>query len=631
MNASNKLIINDVKLIQNQTNSKMESIVMILTDKLNLSDKHPNIVRQNINLLEFPIWAIDTKDKDYKYEVDTEFGKYTLICNRDVGIPEYIDILVYYYISYLSQQHNTRIIHLTVYDICKNLKLPLNGYYYQRVKDSLDIWENCTAKFEGNFFIGNREYTRIGIKFFTYHTFKSVEYKGKRRKSKTYEVVLSEELFNESKTLFRSIEFDLLIELKRPLAVRIFEYLDKQFIEREEIKRNVEKLFQKLRMALRKYPSLIKRQLSSIASAIKLINKYLIKYRKTFCYEFEYYQNSQGEFICIFRKVHNAEEIEYIDLPTKKSLPAQQQGQTRNKIAIQNQGTLKNKLKKIGVHWRTTEKILREHTPETIQKAITDFEFVYTEKLKKGEKIGKTGGYFCSMLPQKGEEYEYSYEYKKHIKEQEAKKNSEETNQSNQEQSIDQDLLDQVLHYGVGKKLAIKHVQEDPQKVRDALECIAEKIKKGEQLDNIAGFYKYAYDNSLGYKSPYERKKEEIEEAKKKARQTIEKNERTIEWIKDKHKVFMKVESNKILKGLSQEEKQHIHNECLKELQEDSINLKRYKELETTRFLYRRFKVQDIYLSKEKELAYFAKTKGFNIKQLEMEIEEAKEIQRKYR
>ena len=87
-----------------------------------MEQENVSVVRQNINLLEFPLWVIDKKDDRAVFEIKTKNGVYIYRANRDVGIPDSTDMNFLFYLILLSQKSNSKTVYTTFYDICKRTK-----------------------------------------------------------------------------------------------------------------------------------------------------------------------------------------------------------------------------------------------------------------------------------------------------------------------------------------------------------------------------------------------------------------------------------------------------------------------------------------------------------------------------
>ena len=362
-----------------------------------LDKSSKNIVKQDMNFLEFPLWMIDKKNKQSSFDIETKNGKYTFDANPNIGVPDSFDALILYYCLFVSQKTSSPSVSFNYYEVCKNLELARNTTTYERIKKSLNIWRGVSINFDGCFYLGNQKYISMGFQVFT---FKITEKTGKNNNviKRIIEIELNHDFLNtiSESGFFKNIDLNLWIALKRPLARRLYEYLLKQFLNKDKFSIGSDKLFPKIGLNIRKYPSDTEKQMNSIAVSIRKINEF----DKVFNYQFEFYTNKEGEFICVLRKEKVIVEIKHTEVKT-----------------IETDKEIRQKLREYGVYRNSIAKLLKEYSTEVLKNAILDLEFLAKQKSQTNKPIRNMGSFLRELLPETGQEYEFSDEYMRHQKE----------------------------------------------------------------------------------------------------------------------------------------------------------------------------------------------------------------------
>ncbi|MGN7613981.1 replication initiator protein A [Magnetococcales bacterium HHB-1] len=359
-----------------------------------------NLVKQDMNFLEFPLWLTDKKDHRSTLVINVENGTYTLDATPRLGIPASFDALVLYYLLFISQKDARRgnnFFDVSAYEICKNLNITKTASMYKRIMKALDIWRGVSIKFDGSFYVGRKQYASMGFGILSYKTEEKKDKNDnvhKRRIKIRFDDTLLQVI--EQSRFFQNIDLDLMIGLKRPLARRLYEYLPKQFLKKNTFSIGVDKLFPKIGLIRKKYNSEIIRQIKSIQSAINQINTF----DENYTYSIEYYKNNQDKFICTFRRENK--EIE------EKQPPALEENISVDAITA--------KLKAFKVHGNSIRSIIRQHSVSVLNDVITDFGFLLEKKAKSNHPIENPGAYFRSPLPKPGDAHEFSTDYQKHLK-----------------------------------------------------------------------------------------------------------------------------------------------------------------------------------------------------------------------
>ncbi len=202
-------------------------------------------IKQDINMLEYPIWMQDEKlpskiseDKGFIWR-DRE--GYIYRCGYKV--PTKLDVIYLMYLLYRSQQEGWQEeIELSRYEILKSC-----GYSscrpadYERLEDSLERWKMVGIKFQGTFYDGKKY---IALSFGVIDTWKIDE------KTKRLRIRFNREWLSRIKnsSYFKYLNFDQIRALRSPLAMRLYEILVKSFQNREEWTIEAKKLAQKIPM-----------------------------------------------------------------------------------------------------------------------------------------------------------------------------------------------------------------------------------------------------------------------------------------------------------------------------------------------------------------------------------------------
>ena len=385
-----------------------------------------NIVKQDMNFLEFPLWVTDKRETQSSFVIEVKNGKYFFNANSEIGIPDSFDALILYYFLFISQNKNSRSITFNKFEICKNLKLPKNSKNYNRIEKSLDIWGGVYIKFEGCFYVGDQKYTSMGFHIFKH---KTKEKTGNKHNviEKIIELEFDRDFSNaicDSK-FFKNIDLNLWIALKRPLARRLYEYLLKQFINKGKFSISSEKLFPKIGLNIERYPSDTKKQMNSISVSVRKINEFDTKLD----YQFDFYINEEKEFICVFRKENVIVEVKHTEVKT-----------------IESDREIRQKLREYGVYRNSIATLLKQHSVKVLSDAILDLEFLAEQKSKTNKPVRNMGSFLRELLPEPNQDYEFSDEYIKHKKELEyaevrkkkelEKRKQEQTEKEEREQNI---------------------------------------------------------------------------------------------------------------------------------------------------------------------------------------------------
>jgi len=222
-------------------------------------------IKQDINMLEYPLWMQDEKlpqkipeDKGFVWQ-DRE--GYVYRCGYKV--PTKLDIIYLMYLLYRSQQQGWQEeIELSRYEVLKSC-----GYVscrpadYERLIDSLERWKMVGIKFQGTFYDGKKY---IALSFGVIDTWKIDE------QTKRLKVRFNREWLTRIKnsSYFKYLNFDQIRALRSPLAMRLYEILAKNFQNRNEWRIEAKKLAQKIPMKEKAVAHIIPK----IKAAINRIN-----------------------------------------------------------------------------------------------------------------------------------------------------------------------------------------------------------------------------------------------------------------------------------------------------------------------------------------------------------------------
>ncbi len=222
-------------------------------------------IKQDINMLEYPLWMQDEKlpskipeDKGFLWQ-DRE--GYVYRCGYKV--PTKLDIIYLMYLLYRSQQEGWKEeIELSRYEVLRSC-----GYSscrpadYERLEDSLERWKMVGIKFQGTFYDGKKY---IALSFGVIDTWKIDE------RTKRLRIRFNKEWLTRIKnsSYFKYLNFDQIRALRSPLAMRLYEILIKSFQNRDEWTIEAKKLAQKIPMKERAVAHIIPK----IKAAVNRIN-----------------------------------------------------------------------------------------------------------------------------------------------------------------------------------------------------------------------------------------------------------------------------------------------------------------------------------------------------------------------
>jgi hypothetical protein len=219
------------------------------------------IIKQDINFLEYPMWAPRERCQEKIYEI-TDIDGYKFECSG--GVPSKVDMMILYFIllEIQRQKYKEEII-LSKYKILSGCNIQPTKERKERLKKSLERWKRVTISFSGKFYTGV-EYldTEFGI---------INDWAILKDKPNLVEISLNKKWLQKIKhsNFFKYISFDEMLHLRSPVAIRLYEILSKTFYKRDTWMISSSKLAQKLAL-LSEYHSEIVRK---IKPAVKIINE----------------------------------------------------------------------------------------------------------------------------------------------------------------------------------------------------------------------------------------------------------------------------------------------------------------------------------------------------------------------
>jgi hypothetical protein len=125
--------------------------------------------------------------------------------------------------------------------------------------------------------------------------------------------------------------------------------------------------------------------------------------------------------------------------------------------------------------------------------------------------------------------------------------------------TVNQELLDDLIKFGVPAGKAKRELKKDEQRVRQALDAAIAYIEsQGDNIHNIAGVVNRAITDGWTYKSQHEIEKEEKKKAQIQARTEKEKKERALEEKQKRFEEQRKEEAFRIFNAMSEQEKEIV-------------------------------------------------------------------------
>jgi hypothetical protein len=204
-------------------------------------------IKQDINFLEYPLWFPSKVSEENGYVWKDKEG-YTY--RSAYKVPDKTDAIILFYLLLKAQKqdYQEKFI-LSQHELLKGCGFYGNSWYYERLEDSLRRWTGIMIEFKGTFYDGKKYKTLF------FHILDSAKI---REEDQKVEICFNPDFLlkiKESK-FCKYINFQQYKALKRPISLRLFEILCKNFKGREEWPIDLVKLGAKLPLSKRKVQSL---------------------------------------------------------------------------------------------------------------------------------------------------------------------------------------------------------------------------------------------------------------------------------------------------------------------------------------------------------------------------------------
>jgi hypothetical protein len=217
-----------------------------------------NLVKQDINFCEYPIWFQNPEQSEGLVWKDQK----GYIYRAGFKAPTKSDVIFLYYLMLQIQKGNWKDTILTTpYRIIVDCGLAKSKYWRERLRESLKRWENVRIEFNGLFYNGI-EYQTL--------SFGIIDSWGIEEKTKKLWIRFSLEWLLKIKesNFFKYLDFEQIKTLRSPVAIRLYEILIKSFQGRDVWEIDALKLAAKIPMA-EKYVSDV---IPKIKAAVNRIN-----------------------------------------------------------------------------------------------------------------------------------------------------------------------------------------------------------------------------------------------------------------------------------------------------------------------------------------------------------------------
>jgi hypothetical protein len=297
--------------------------------------------------------------------------------------PTGTDILFLYFWMLCIQENDwTSNLEISKYATLKGCKMNAGGANLRRVEDSIDRWSNVRIKYDGNFYQDKKYvYKKFGI------INNANALRGRANNICGFQLSFNEEwlsIFKESK-FYEWLDFDLMTRLRQPIAIRMYEYLTKSFINRNSFSIDAHKMASKIPIQ-RQYASQI---LLLVEGAMDKISKV-----KPNLFSMKSIKKGRNSIILQFYK------------PSPKIRSVESEKQTKKNTITKNIIKISDKiLDSLPEEYRNDksvlkmcEKYLKDHEKDNdcIQKLINEIEYAKNNSTQ----TGKFGGFLRSSCEQ---------------------------------------------------------------------------------------------------------------------------------------------------------------------------------------------------------------------------------------
>lgn len=249
-----------------------------------------DLVKHNINFLEYPLWFQDSRLADNTKDGMTWADREGYVYRAGYKTPVKTDAIFLLYLLLQSQLSNySEVLTLSRYQILQECGFGVDAGSYSRLEDSLERWKMVGVKFSGTFYDGNN------YKAINFGIIDSWEI---RKDNKLLQIWFSPRFLEmmRGNGFFKYVKFSEFKQLRSSLATRLYEILSKSFHSSDIFNINVIKLAEKIPMAER-YPAHI---IPKIKSAVTRINK---STKTQFELTIKRSENEKNNIILCFRKL----------------------------------------------------------------------------------------------------------------------------------------------------------------------------------------------------------------------------------------------------------------------------------------------------------------------------------------
>jgi predicted RNA-binding protein YlxR (DUF448 family) len=326
------------------------------------------LIKQDINFLECPIWFLESGMQE-----NVTIDRDGFVYRAGYKLPSALDAIFLYYLLYKSQTNGWEpFVETTKYEILKNCGVAYNGFYKNRVEDSLKRWINVSLEFKGTFYDNKKYYT---LNFNIINSW-MIEY----NRYKTINVNFNNFWLTkiQHSNYFKIINFDYMIKLRTPVAMRLYEVLVKSFQKNDEFKIGAHKLAFKLTMK-EKYLAHI---LQKIKPALRRINE-----KTDLNINLEIDKKERGRAVFVFKQKGKVQKIKKI----KNNNDKEKKSEYNNKQMLKLDQEVNNLLK------LRNDKILKE-VEKYLEIKGKDYVIQTIKFVNNQEGIKNYGGYLIKSL-----------------------------------------------------------------------------------------------------------------------------------------------------------------------------------------------------------------------------------------
>jgi hypothetical protein len=354
----------------------------------------PKIINSEVNLLVFPFFALERKNKkletEYKDIVKRGNQKIEIIwnvsANPKYGYPGLFDREVHktieQIITEILKKDNIikNPIRFSVYDLCKRMLISTSGgKNYRKVKEALERIRMTGIKSEGAFYHKGKKQWISSV----FGLYDGIIFKGEQLEDGTIaetNLLYLNDIYLQNLNSFyiKPIDFNYFQSLKSKIASRLYEILGVKFYGLRDKRQNFicyrySKLCQLLPVTPHEYISLAKQQLDPGNNELK---------ETDFISKYEWSENGKEDWLIYYWPGERAKEemkraeIKSINNRTEKYLP---EAKEEVKIFSKEQVDLVNKLVKLNVSKVTAEDLIKNNDQEVIEKWIEAIHYAKAE------------------------------------------------------------------------------------------------------------------------------------------------------------------------------------------------------------------------------------------------------------